>query len=227
MKRVVAICLDLDDTLWAVGPVIERAEIAMIDWLAGRYPRVTEIHDVHSMRAVRQRVAGEFPAMQHDFTFLRRQALAWHAREAGYPEQLAEEAFEVFYAERNRVEVFADVVPALDRLRTRFRLMTLSNGNADLRVIGLDGYFERALAARDAGAAKPDRRIFQTLLVGAGLEPGQVLYVGDDPHADVQGARNAGLHAAWLDRFGRSWPQEVQPPDLAVRDLGELADRLL
>jgi HAD superfamily hydrolase (TIGR01509 family) len=227
MKRTVAICLDLDDTLWAIAGVIERAELAMLDWLAQRYPRVTEIHDVHSMRAVRQRVAAEFPAMQHDLSFLRRQALAWHAREAGYPARLADEAFEVFYAARNQVEVFADVVPALDRLRTRFRLMTLSNGNADLRIIGLEHYFERTLAARDAGAAKPDRRIFEVMLSAAGLQAWQVLYVGDDPHADVRGARDAGLHVAWVDRFGRSWPEELAPPDLAVCDLGELADRLL
>jgi putative hydrolase of the HAD superfamily len=179
------------------------------------------------MRAVRQRMATQFPAMRHDFTFLRRQALAWHARDAGYPEQLADEAFEVFYAARNQVEVFADVVPALDRLRARFRLMTLSNGNADLRRIGLAHYFERTLAARDVGAAKPDRRIFEALLEDAGLKPRQVLYVGDDPHADVGGARGAGLRAAWVDRLGRRWPQEIAPPDLAVRDLGELADRLL
>jgi HAD superfamily hydrolase (TIGR01509 family) len=227
MKRTAAICLDLDDTLWAIAGVIERAELAMLDWLAQRYPRVTEIHDVHSMRAVRQRVAADFPAMQHDLSFLRRQALAWHAREAGYPAQLADEAFEVFYAARNQVEVFADVVPALDRLRTRFRLMTLSNGNADLRIIGLAHYFERTLAARDAGAAKPDRRIFEAMLSAAGLQAWQVLYVGDDPHADVRGARDAGLHVAWVDRFGRSWPQELAPPALTVRDLGELADRLL
>jgi HAD superfamily hydrolase (TIGR01509 family) len=227
MKRTVAICLDLDDTLWAIAGVIERAELVMLDWLAHRYPRVTEIHDAHSMRAVRQRVAAEFPAMQHDLGFLRRQALVWHAREAGYPERLADEAFEVFYAARNQVEVFADVVPALDRLRTRFRLMTLSNGNADLRIIGLEHYFERTLAARDAGAAKPDRRIFEVMLSAAGLQAWQVLYVGDDPHADVRGARDAGLHVAWVDRFGRSWPKELAPPDLAVRDLEELADRLL
>jgi HAD superfamily hydrolase (TIGR01509 family) len=153
--------------------------------------------------------------------------LVWHAREAGYPERLADEAFEVFYAARNQVEVFADVVPALDRLRTRFRLMTLSNGNADLRIIGLEHYFERTLAARDAGAAKPDRRIFEVMLSAAGLQAWQVLYVGDDPHADVRGARDAGLHVAWVDRFGRSWPKELAPPDLAVRDLEELADRLL
>jgi putative hydrolase of the HAD superfamily len=227
MQQVLAICLDLDDTLWAIDQVIERAELAMLEWLARDYPRVTEAHDVHSMRAVRQRMVAEFPAMRHDFTFLRRQALAWHAREAGYPEQLADQAFEVFYAARNQVEVFADVVPALERLRTRFRLMTLSNGNADLGRIGLAHYFERTLAARDAGAAKPDRRIFQALLEGAKLAPAQVLYVGDDPQADVGGARGAGLHTAWVDRFGRSWPPGVQPADLSVSDLGELADRLL
>jgi 2-haloalkanoic acid dehalogenase type II len=227
MKHVLAICLDLDDTLWEIGGVIERAEALMHEWLARDYPKIVEAHDIHSMRRVRQRMAVEYPGMRHDFTFLRRQALAWHAREAGYPEQLADEAFEVFYAARNQVEVFADVVPALERLRARFRLMTLSNGNADLARIGLAQYFERTLAARDAGAAKPDRRIFEALLDDAGLQPGQVLYVGDDPQADVAGARAAGLYAAWVDRFGRSWPGDVEPPALTVRDLQELADRML
>jgi 2-haloalkanoic acid dehalogenase type II len=227
MKQVLAICLDLDDTLWAIDEVIERAELAMLEWLARDYPRVTQEHDVHSMRAVRQRMAAEFPAMRHDFTFLRRRALAWHAREAGYPERLADEAFEVFYAVRNEVAVFADVVPALERLRTRFRLMTLSNGNADLDRIGLAHHFERNLAARDLGAAKPDRRVFQALLEATGLEPAQVLYAGDDPQADVGGARAAGLHTAWVDRTHRPWPEGLPPPDLTVRDLGELADRLL
>jgi 2-haloalkanoic acid dehalogenase type II len=227
MKRVEAICLDLDDTLWPVEAVIERAEAAMVDWLARHYPRVAENHDVHSMRVVRQRMADEFPDMRHDFTFLRRQALAWHAREAGYAEDMVDEAFGIFFAARNAVEPFEDVVPALERLGRRFRLMTLSNGNADLRMIGLEGYFERTLAAREAGAAKPDPRIFVALLDGVGLEPRQVLYVGDDPHADIEGARNAGMHAAWVDRFGRQWPQDVAPPAMAVRDLLQLADLLL
>jgi putative hydrolase of the HAD superfamily len=94
-------------------------------------------------------------------------------------------------------------------------------------MIGLEGYFERTLAAREAGAAKPDPRIFVALLDGVGLEPRQVLYVGDDPHADIEGARNAGMHAAWVDRFGRQWPQDVAPPAMAVRDLLQLADLLL
>lgn len=226
MMQVLAICLDLDDTLWAIDEVIERAESVMLEWLARDYPRVTEAHDVHSMRRVRQRMAVEFPSMLHDMTFLRRQALAWHAQEAGYPQRLVDDAFEVFYAARNQVEVFPDVVPALDRLRRRYRLMTLTNGNADLGRIGLAHYFERTLAARDVGAAKPDRRIFEFLLAQSGLEPRQVLYVGDDPRVDVGGAQAAGLRAAWVDRLGRGWPRDLGLPDLVVRDLGELADLL-
>lgn len=223
MRDVVAICLDLDDTLWAVGPAIERAEQALLEWLDRHCPRVTALHDLASMRNLRAQVAEEFPGMRHDFTFLRREALLRHARQAGYPESVADQAFEVFYAARNQVEPFADVVPALERLGRRYRLMSLSNGNADLGVIGLAHYFEHSVAAREAGAAKPDRRIFGSLLDRAGLEPGQVAYVGDDPHADVEGARSAGLHAVWMDRFGRAWPDGLAPPACRVRDLAELA----
>jgi putative hydrolase of the HAD superfamily len=223
MRDVVAICLDLDDTLWAVGPAIERAEQALLEWLDRHCPRVTALHDLASMRSLRARVAEEFPGMRHDFTFLRREALLRHARQAGYPESVADQAFEVFYAVRNQVEPFADVVPALERLGRRYRLMSLSNGNADLGVIGLAQFFEHSVAAREAGAAKPDRRIFEALLDRAGLEPGQVAYVGDDPHADVEGARGAGLHAVWMDRFGRAWPDGLAPPACRVRNLEELA----
>lgn len=226
MRDVVAICLDLDDTLWAVGPAIERAEQALLAWLEVHFPRVTSLHDLASMRKLRARVAEECPGMGHDLTFLRREALIRHAREAGYPESMADAAFEVFYSARNRVEPFADVVPGLAELGRRYRLMSLSNGNADLRVIGLAQFFEHSVAAREAGAAKPDPRIFRSLLKRAGLEPGQVVYVGDDPDADVEGARAVGMPAVWIDRFGREWPDRLAPPAHRVRDLGELVELL-
>lgn len=226
MREVVAVCLDLDDTLWAVGPAIERAEQALVAWLEQHCPRVTGMHDLDSMRRLRSRVAEECPQMRHDLTFLRRQALLRHAREAGYPEEVADRAFEVFYAARNQVEPFPDVVPALARLQRRYRLTSLSNGNADLAVIGLGHYFEVSVAARDAGAAKPDPKIFQALLARTGLAAAQVVYVGDDPHADVEGARRAGLHAVWVDRFGRAWPEGLEPPAHTVKDLAGLADLL-
>ena len=226
MQSVKAVCLDLDDTLWPVAPAIEAAERAMFDWLHRHCPRITASHDIESMRSVRARMAEARPDKRHDLTFLRMQSIRWHAQEAGYPDSVAEEAFRVFYAARNSVEPFADVGPALVRLKGRYRLMTLTNGNADLSIIGLSGFFEHSLGAREAGAAKPDRRIFETLLGRAGLRAEDIVYAGDDPHADVEGARRAGLHAVWVDRFSRAWPETLAPPAHRVGDLEELADLL-
>lgn len=227
MRHLAAICFDLDDTLWAVGPVLQRAEQAMYAWLADRCPRVTERHDLKSMQAVRERVVAEHPERRHDLTFLRRQALLTMVTEAGYAQERAEKAFSVFFAVRNDVKVFDDVRPALERLRLRYRLLALTNGNADLVAIGLDGFFETCLSARDAGVAKPDRRIFAALLQRVRLAPGQVAYVGDDPVVDVEGARRAGLDAVWVNRFARPWPMDLEPPAHRVRNLGELAGLLL
>jgi putative hydrolase of the HAD superfamily len=89
MRHIQVILLDLDDTLWEVGPVIVRAEHAMLTFLAERYPRVLERHSLDSMRDVRARMALEHPDMRHDFTWLRLASLRHHARDAGYPESMA------------------------------------------------------------------------------------------------------------------------------------------
>lgn len=226
MREVRAVCLDLDDTLWPVGPVIANAESAMMDWLARHCPRVLERHDVAGMRRLRADVAGDHPDRLHDLSFLRRAALERAVVEAGYGAAAADGAFAAFFAARNRVELFADVLPALDRLAARYRLFALSNGNADLAVIGIAARFEAALSAREAGVAKPDPRIFGALLGRASLAAHEVVYVGDDPQADVEGARRAGLHAVWVDRAGRQWPAALEPPAHRVRDLHELAGLL-
>ena len=221
MREVQAIIFDLDDTLWDVGPVILRAEHAMLQYLADRYPRVLDMHTVEFMRDVRARMALENPAMRHDFTWLRREALRVHAREAGYPETMVDEVFAVFYRARNEVVLYDDVLPALEALQQRFRLFAISNGNADLAAIGLARYFERSLAAREAGMLKPDPRIFAMLLGRAGLAPRHAVHVGDDPEADVEGARRAGVAPVWLNRYGDNWPRASQEP-LAIRSLVEL-----
>lgn len=226
MPRVRAVCLDLDDTLWPVAPAIARAEEAMLGWLAARCPRVLERHDAASLRALRAEVAGAHPDRLHDLSFLRHTALERAVVEAGYAAAEADGAFGAFFAARNRVELFADVLPALDRIAARYRLLALSNGNADLAVIGIATRFEAAVSAREAGAAKPHPRIFEVLLQRAALAPQDVVYVGDDPQADVEGARRAGLHAVWVDRLGREWPAALDPPAHRVRDLHELAELL-
>jgi putative hydrolase of the HAD superfamily len=222
VSAIRAIFFDLDDTLWDCRPVILRAEHALLDFLRERYPRVTDRHDLESMRALRVQIAREHPAMRHDFTWLRLETLRRHAREVGYPDAMADAAFEVFYRVRNEVVLYDDVRPALERLYGEYRLFAISNGNANLRAIGLDHYFEATLAARDAGTLKPDPRMFEILLQRAGLHAHAAAHVGDDPEADVEGARAAGLLPVWLNRAGLTWTRGSPAPGVEITSLDEL-----
>jgi putative hydrolase of the HAD superfamily len=224
--KVRAICFDLDNTLWDVWPVIMRAEQKMYDFLSQRYPRVVANMTIEMMRKAREETAAAHPQMRHDFTFLRKQTLREHAREFGYAEAMVEEAFDAFIQARNEVELYADVLPALEQLGKRYRLFTASNGNADLGRIGIAHFFERTIAARHVGALKPDPAIFRKVIEGTDLQPHEVVYVGDDPQLDVEGARGAGMQAIWIDRQGGDWPPEIAPATYTVRTLAELAQLL-
>jgi putative hydrolase of the HAD superfamily len=226
LETVRAIAFDLDNTLWDVEPVLARAEARLYGWLTAHAPRIAERLTSHDMRLAREALAQREPHNAHDVTYLRRTALAAHAREHGYGEPLAEEAFAVFLAARNEVEVFPDVRPALARLKSRYRLGSLSNGNADLAHIGLDHVFAVSLNARQIGAAKPERRCFEQLAAALGCPPHQIFYVGDEPLLDVQAAQAAGFGAVWMNRGARSWPAGLAPADLTVTDCAELAARL-
>src|SRR5215469_2626869 len=155
LTDVRAVAFDLDNTLWDVAPVIERAELRLFEWLREHCPRIQERVTIDDMRAARELLAREEPHNAHDFTYLRVTALVRHARECGYEDEVAQRAFEVFFAARNELDLFADVRPALTRLRSRYRLATLSNGNADLRRIGLEDLFVLSLNARQIGVGKP------------------------------------------------------------------------
>ncbi len=224
LSDVRAIAFDLDNTLWDVEPVLERAEQRLAAWLAQHCPRMTLSRA--QMRAAREQLARREPHKAHDVSYLRVTALAAHARDHGYDERLAAAAFEVFLAARNEVEVFADVAPALARLGTRYALASLSNGNADLARIGLEHAFDVSLNARQIGAAKPERRCFERLAQELSLPAAAIAYVGDDPQLDVSAARAAGLRTVWMNRRAQPWPLELAPPDLAVSDCAQLAAAL-
>jgi FMN hydrolase / 5-amino-6-(5-phospho-D-ribitylamino)uracil phosphatase len=212
--------------LWDVEPVIARAEERLMQWLRQHCPRIPERLSLADMRIARQQLAAREPHRAHDFTYLRIATLASHARECGYSEEIAHQAFKIFFEARNQLDLFADVRPGLTRLRACYTLATLSNGNADLGLIGLSDFFTVSLNARGVGAAKPDRRAFEQLVQALNLTAGEVLYVGDDPLLDVEAAREAGLQAAWMNRSGLTWPANVSSADVNVIDCIDLAIRL-
>jgi 2-haloalkanoic acid dehalogenase type II len=222
MLGIRAICFDLDNTLWDVWPVILRAEKAMYDFLAERYPKTVASLTIEALREARNCVAVEHPQMAHDFTFLRKQALRNLAARHSYPDDLVDEAFQVFIDARNDVALYDEVMPALTTLKSHYRLFTASNGNADLQRIGIAHLFERSIAARHVGALKPDPIVFHKVIEGTDLDAAEVLYVGDDPVMDVVGSRDAGMQPVWINRDGANWPEGLIPARFAVTSLTEL-----
>jgi FMN hydrolase / 5-amino-6-(5-phospho-D-ribitylamino)uracil phosphatase len=226
MRNARAICLDLDDTLWELAPVIRRAEEVFYRWLAEHYPRVTQRHSLAGIRALRSAIVDEFPQQLHDLAGLRREMYGRLAREAGYDESMVEQAFEVFSRLRNQVTLYTDVLPALEQLARGRQLVALTNGNADLAVIGVANYFSAVFTAAALGAAKPDPRVYTMVCERLGMAPGEIIHAGNDAENDVIAPRRLGMPVVWVNRVGAAWPDGAAPPDFVVRDLRGLV-RLL
>lgn len=223
LSRIQAITLDLDDTLWPVWPTIERAEAVLQDWLARHAPGAAALSAQPEVKkAVRAEINARHADRAHDLSFLRLQAIRALLLQAGEPGDLAEAAFEVFFAERQRVQLFDDALPALRFWSARLPVVALSNGNADVHRVGIGQHFQASVSAREMGIAKPDVRIFEAAARAAGVQPNQVLHVGDDAHLDAVGALAAGMQVAWLNREGQAWPRSDSRPHLEVRDLHAL-----
>jgi FMN hydrolase / 5-amino-6-(5-phospho-D-ribitylamino)uracil phosphatase len=225
--KIRAISLDLDDTLWPIWPVIERAEKALLHWL-GEHALMTAalFASPTALREIREYmhdvVLKSKPEMAHDLGAIRKESIRLALYRAGDNPLLAEPAYEVFFAERNRVAYYEDALPALKQLSSRYPLISLSNGNAQLHLVGIAHYFQGEVSAKSVGVAKPDVQIFQAAARAAGVAPEEVLHVGDDAALDVVGALNAGMQAVWLNRQDKLWPHAEQEPTLEIASLEEL-----
>lgn len=119
--------------------------------------------------------------------------------------------FEVAYehfAESGVWELYPEVIDVLKLLHRRFRLAIVSNFDGRLRVIlerfGISKYFGHIFVSSEIGADKPDPEIFRRAVKFLGLQPGDVLHVGDDPERDWHAAAVAGLSVFELDRTRNS-----------------------
>lgn len=200
-----AITFDLDYTLWDLGHVLPRAEQRQYDYLVANYPRVCERYSLEDFTALRLQLAEQRADLRHNVTELRREVLRTTALACGYDDSLVDPAFQVFIDARHEVEPFEDALPLLESLKGRYVLGVITNGNADVRRLGLGGYFDFAVSPMDVGAAKPDRVIFEAACNRAGVQPEQVVHIGDEPQSDVIGAARYGMVPVWLRRPGLAW----------------------
>ena len=220
-----AISLDLDETLWRLDGVLERAEAETGAFLREHYPAIADAYPPERMRALRDQLARNHAELRHNVTALRIRTFEQAARDVGAPLLAAEEAFEVFIDARHRVELYPDALPVLEGLYREFPLVALTNGNADVHRLALGHYFVAAYSAVHVGAAKPSRPMFEAAARGSGVPMERLIHVGDDPETDVTGAARHGLRAVWLNRTGAPWPDDLPKVGYEeIRALDELPD---
>lgn len=104
--------------------------------------------------------------------------------------------------------LFADARPALYAARRHgLKVGILSNWEPWLvRLLGelkIDHLLDFVVVSGVCGYEKPDPRIYREALAAAGVEAGELVHVGDSPHADVSGARGAGVTPILIDRRDR------------------------
>ena len=224
VSLIKAITLDLDDTLWPVWPVIERAEKVLDRWLGEHAPMTAAMFANPAARhEIRAHVVRSHPEWKCNLSAIRREAIRLALYRAGENPLLADAAFDVFFEARNRVILFDDALLALEFLSSRYPLVALSNGNADIHRIGLGRYFVASINAQEFGAGKPDPRIFYAASGAAEVVPDNVLHIGDDAAMDVLGALNCGMQTVWINRADHIWTHKSEPHE-TVTSLTELCD---
>ena len=224
LTPIKAITLDLDDTLWPIWPTIEKAELALHDWLVQHAPQTAVLLAQPAVRhEIREHVNGLYPELRHDLSTLRTRSIRLALSRSGDDPDLAEAAFEIFFAARHQVTLFDDALQALQFLSRRLPLVALSNGNADVHRIGIGSYFTASLSAQQFGVGKPDPRIFHAAASAVGLQAHEVLHVGDDAALDVLAALDCGMQTVWVNRTDHPWTHPAQPHE-TVTTLTELCD---
>ena len=128
-----------------------------------------------------------------------------------------------------RLRPFPEVPAALDRLRTQYRLVVLSNGDPDMLEAAKQYHgvaFEQVISVAVANSFKPHVATYTKAAEMVGVRMEQVLFIAN--HAfDCIGAKAAGMRTAFVDRRQRPFGDTPHQPDLLVASMSVLADLLV
>lgn len=128
-----------------------------------------------------------------------------------------------------RLLPFPEVPAALERLRARYKLVVLSNGDPDMLESAKEFHrvpFDQVISVATANAFKPGVATYTKAAELAGVAMDQVLFIANHEF-DVVGAKSAGMRTAFIDRRKRPFGETPHKPDLIVSSMTELADMMV
>lgn len=124
---------------------------------------------------------------------------------------------------------FPDSVPGLERLRSKFKLVVLSNGENEYLAqvvknrIRFD--FTAVLSVEDVGVFKPNPQVYRYAARILKAEPCELMMVSAHSF-DAVGARASGYRAAYINRYDLPYDETPYKCDVEARDFLDLADKL-
>ena len=128
-----------------------------------------------------------------------------------------------------RLRCFPDVPDALARLKTKFKIVVLSNGDPDMLETAKEYHgipFDDVISVAEAGSFKPHRVTYTKAAEIMVVRMDEVLFVAN--HAfDCIGAKAAGMYTAFIDRRKRPFGRTPHQPDLRADDMASLADLMV
>ncbi len=125
---------------------------------------------------------------------------------------------------------FPDAVPALERMKSQYRLVVLSNGDPEflqhLATQRVAFPFDDIFSVTSVGVFKPHPAVYRGAAMQLGVELHECLMVSSNSF-DVIGARASGMRAAYVNRYDLPMEQSPFEADIVCADFTELADMLL
>ena len=118
--------------------------------------------------------------------------------------------------------------PTLEKIRSMgYKVGLITNGNSPLQykklqMLELTDKFDEIIVSGDTPYEKPDKRIFLMMAEKMGVEPSEMMYVGDHPLNDVEGSRKAGCVSVWVKTTGTWIFPEIEKPTLQIETVEEL-----
>ena len=219
-----AISFDGDMTLWDFQKVMHHSLKKTLAELRRLVPtQRAENLTVEEMIAIRNRIEEDEQGRTWNHEELRLLAFERTLESLGCPDRDLAGRLNALYLKHRfeDIELYPDVIPALDRLAPHYKLGLLSNGNSYPERCGLEGRFAFVVFSQDVKVRKPDRRIFEITVQKAGCPMDELLHVGDSVENDVKGAHIAGANTVWLNREGMESNAEIRA-DFEITSLADL-----
>jgi putative hydrolase of the HAD superfamily len=126
-----------------------------------------------------------------------------------------------------KIKLYRGVYETLAGLKPRYKLGIVSDSQVDhaypeLKMLGIEGFFESIIVSAEFGFRKPDVRLFNECLRRLGVKPQESVYIGNDTFRDVKGAKDAGMVGVLIMTEHGKKDKSIAAPDFTIEHIDEI-----